>query len=204
MLLFLDVISPLPEILLIEENKIICRRKITKNESEKLSDKIIEFFVEIDNSLNLTDKLSKIAITIGPGSYTSLRVGAAFLSGLKISRELLFCPISIMEVFEFQLNNNDLNKTGIYINSANDQNFFCTIDRYKNIIYNKVEEKNYNIPKNINKIYYNEKKLSLNEPDILQHKFFFSDMIFKNYQKLKFSKNEIIRPIYISNNKILN
>jgi len=40
MLLFLDVISPIPEFLLIEDNKVILQRKIINKESEKLSDNI--------------------------------------------------------------------------------------------------------------------------------------------------------------------
>ena len=40
MLLFLDVVSPIPEFFIIEDNKLIFQRKIIVNESEKLSDKI--------------------------------------------------------------------------------------------------------------------------------------------------------------------
>ncbi len=90
MLLFLDVISPLPEFFLIEDNKVIFSRKIIENTSEKLSDNILETYIQIDKDLNLSKNLKKISITIGPGSYTSLRVGAAFISGLYISKNLLF------------------------------------------------------------------------------------------------------------------
>ena len=82
MLLFLDVISPIPEFLLIEDNKVILQRKIINNESEKLSDNIFEIYMQINNHYNLDQKLKKISITIGPGSYTSLRVGASFVAGL--------------------------------------------------------------------------------------------------------------------------
>ena len=36
----------------------------------------------------------KIAITSGPGSYTSLRVGSAFISAINISRNIQFSQIS--------------------------------------------------------------------------------------------------------------
>ena len=74
MLLFLDIISSIPEFSVIKDNKVILRKKIIKHNTEKLSDNIIEKYMEIDKSLNLTKNLNKISSTIGPGSYTSLRV----------------------------------------------------------------------------------------------------------------------------------
>ena len=62
MLLFLDVISPIPEIYVIEDNKVIFQRKILKNESDKMSDYIIENYSDINNKLKLTKNLKKIAI----------------------------------------------------------------------------------------------------------------------------------------------
>ena len=88
MLLFLDVISPLPEFCVIDDNKVILQEKIIQNETDKLSDNIIQTYIEIDKRLNLTKNLKKISTTIGPGSYTSLRVGSAFISGLMISRNI--------------------------------------------------------------------------------------------------------------------
>ena len=41
MFFFLDVISPLPEFFVIEDNKIIFNKKIIKSESSKISDNII-------------------------------------------------------------------------------------------------------------------------------------------------------------------
>ena len=97
MLLFLDVISPLPEFCVIDDNKIILQQKITQFETDKLSDNIIQSYIEIDKQLNLT-KISKISTTIGPGSYTSLRVGSAFISGLMISRNIPYYPLSIEDI----------------------------------------------------------------------------------------------------------
>ena len=41
MLLFLDVISPLPEFCVIDDNKVILKEKIIQNETDRLSDNII-------------------------------------------------------------------------------------------------------------------------------------------------------------------
>ena len=128
MLLFLDVISPIPEIFVIEDNKVIFRRKILNNESEKLSDFIFETYLDINNKLNLTKNLKKLALTIGPGSYTSLRVGAAFMAGLKLSKDLEFCPISIENIYKYKSFSNDLDNTIFYIMSSKGQNFICYIN----------------------------------------------------------------------------
>ena len=134
MLLFLDVISPIPEFLLIEDNKVILQRKIINKESDKLSDNIFEIYMQINNHYNLDQKLKKISITIGPGSYTSLRVGASFVAGLTISKKLLFYSFSIDDIFKFELNNQNNNNAGIYINSANNQNFMCILDNNNKIL----------------------------------------------------------------------
>ena len=59
MLLFLDIISSIPEFCVIDDNKIILKQKITKSETDKLSDNIIQSYVEIDKRLNLTKNLKK-------------------------------------------------------------------------------------------------------------------------------------------------
>ncbi len=204
MLLFLDVISPIPEFLLIEDNKVILQRKIINKESDKLSDNIFEIYMQINNHYNLDQKLKKISITIGPGSYTSLRVGASFVAGLTISKKLLFYSFSIDDIFKFELNNQNINNAGIYINSANNQNFMCILDNNNKIQYFKLEDDKFVLPENINTILYNEKKLDLSDKNIEQFKFSFAENLFQNYKRLDFSLNQIVKPIYISNNKILN
>ena len=101
MLLFLDIISPIPEFCVIDDNKVILKEKIIQNEPDRLSDNIIQSYIEIDKRLNLTQNLKKISTTIGPGSYTSLRVGSAFISGLMISRKIPYYPLSIEDILNF-------------------------------------------------------------------------------------------------------
>ena len=204
MFLFLDVISPIPEFSIIEDNKVIFQRKILKNESDKLSDYIFETYIEISKKLNLSNKLNEIAMTVGPGSYTSLRVGAAFISGLKIQKNIKFCPISINDIFTFKANLNNTINFNVFIKSSKNQYFICRMDHKKQIEYIKLEKNDFILNTEIKTIYYNSVKLNSNTQDLIQKKFFFIDEILQNKNKLRFSKNLIIKPIYISNNNILN
>tara|TARA_B100000676_G_C17668411_1_gene625053 strand:+ start:81 stop:695 length:615 start_codon:yes stop_codon:yes gene_type:complete len=204
MLLFLDVISPIPEIFVIEDNKVIFRRKILKNESDKLSDFIFETYVDMNDKLNLTKNLRKLALTIGPGSYTSLRVGAAFIAGLKLSKDLEFCPISIENIYKYKSFSNDPDSMIFYIMSSKDQKFICYINKQKKIKYVKLDENKHKLQNNIKKIFYNFNKYTYIDREITQEKFSFIDEVLENVDKLEFMKDIIINPIYISNNKILN
>ena len=84
----------------------------------------------------MTKNLKKTALTIGPGSFTSLRVGAAFLSGINISKDLPFCPISMNDLFKFKFLINN-KKIGFYLSSSNNQNFLCTITEKRKLIIKK-------------------------------------------------------------------
>ena len=203
MLLFLDVVSPIPEIFIIEENKVVFTGKIISNESQKLSDNIFQTYVKLNKDLNLSKNLTKIALTNGPGSYTSLRVGSAFVSGLKISQDLLIYTISAHDIIKFNSDINKTNEMGIFIYSANNQKFLCTFNSDKKAKYEKLEDNNVVLPENIKNLYYNHKKLSGNL-NINQNKFSFIDEFLNNIEKISYVKNKIIKPIYISNNSILN
>ncbi len=204
MLFFLDVISPIPEFYIIEDNKVKFQRKILLREDDKLSDYIFETYLSMDKDLNLTKNLKKIAMINGPGSYTSLRVGASFLSGLKISKDLPFCQVSIGDFFKFKSKTNKIDNLAFYISSSKNQNFFCRLNKERKIQYYKLEEDNNNLESNISNIYYNHKQFKTNLKNINQYNFSFVDELLKNINKLHFTKSSIIKPIYISNNKILN
>ena len=100
MFLFLDVASPISEFHLINDKKIIDSIKITNKTDQKLSDLLIPTYLQIDNDYNLSKKLKKLIITIGPGSYTALRVGASFIAGLSQSMDLPVAVISSTTIYK--------------------------------------------------------------------------------------------------------
>ena len=203
MLLFLDVISPLPEFCVIDDNKVILQEKIIQNETDRLSDNIIQSYIEIDKRLNLTQNLKKISTTIGPGSYTSLRVGSAFISGLMISRNIPYYPLTIEDILNFNAIKHSKKNLGVFITSSNNQKFFCYKIKDNNMKYYKIENNKYSIPKNIDLILFNKSKIN-EKNELEQMKFSFFEEFYNNYNNFTFKKNIIIEPIYISNNQLLN
>ena len=200
MFLFLDAASPIPEFHLIEDKKIIKSIKIIEDSDKKLSNSIIPKYLEINSIYNLNSNIKKLIVTIGPGSYTALRVGASFISGLSQSLSLPVTVVSTETIYDCF---NDNKEIGIYFESSNNQKFFS----YKKglvFFHEKIENENYILPKNISSIFYNVKNPKFNDEKIYLKSFSIKEIILKNIELLEFKKNLIIKPIYISNNSILN
>ena len=201
MFLFLDVASPIPEFHLIKDKKIIDSIKIVNHEDFKLSDNIIPIYLEFDKKHNLSKNLNKLIITIGPGSYTSLRVGASFIAGLSQSKNLPVSVISTETIYEYL---NVLNKEiAIYFESSNNQKFF-SYKKDQQFVHKKIEIENYIFSKSINFIFYNFTFPLFFENKINSSLFSIKKFVLNNLSNLEFRKNLIIKPIYISNNLILN
>ncbi len=204
MLFFLDVVSPIPEFSLIDDNKLIFNQKIVSSENDKLSDNIIQKYIYAENQLKFSKYLKKAIITTGPGSYTSLRVGASFLSGITISKDLPLCQISAGDILQIKKETNNSTKIAIFIYSGNSQKFLCKMNDNNQINYSKIENDHPIQLHNIKKVFYNQKKINSFSDKLIQNKFSFLDEILANYENLVFFKNKIIQPKYISNNTLLN
>ena len=201
MFLFLDVASPIPEFYLIKDKNIIVSLKIIENNDEKLSDNIIPKYLKINEKYNLNANLTKFIITTGPGSYTALRVGASFIAGLSQSMGLPVATLSTENMFDFLYNRNM--NSGIYFQSSNNQNFL-TFKLDEKFVHQKVENSNFIYPEHIANVFYNLKFPNLNNQSLLSEPFSIQDILLSNINNLEFAENIIIKPIYISNNIILN
>ena len=201
MFLFLDVVSPIPEFHIIDDKKIIYSVKIIDNADQKLSDHIIPTYLKINNVYKLSKNIKKLIITIGPGSYTALRVGSSFIAGLSYSMNLPVSVISTETIYKY-LNYPNL-QIGIYFESSNNQKFF-SYKKDLDFYHHKIENNKYSIPEFVSLVFFN-----LNIPKFIDNKikleaFSLKQIIINNLNLLEFSKDEIIKPIYISNNSILN
>ena len=209
MILFLDTVSPLPEFSLIGDNKIIFSKKIINNHHEKMSDYLIKSYTDLEKKFSLDQKLENLIINIGPGSYTSLRIGIAFFSGLSLSYQIDLKGIPCVDFYKYVISKDDLLFTGIYINSANNQKFICIYDQkkeYYNIhkieSFNEIE--NFKIKKVISNTELNKNNSNFFK-NIKYQSISFKEIIIKNLDAImKLESPKIIEPIYISNNKILN
>jgi len=201
MFLFLDVASPISEFHLINDKKIIDSIKITNKTDQKLSDLLIPTYLQIDNDYNLSKKLKKLIITIGPGSYTALRVGASFIAGLSQSMDLPVALISTTTIYKYLSDTHK--KIGIYFESSNNQKFFL-YKKNSEYINVKIENQNFVIPELISYIFYNLGLPKFIDNKIKSKMFSIKMNVLENLHKLEFNKNLIIKPIYISNNSILN
>jgi len=201
MFLLLDVASPIPEFHLINDKKIIDSIKITDDNDQKLSDLLIPTYLEIDTVYKLSKNLEKLIITIGPGSYTALRVGASFIAGLSQSMSLPVSVVSTLTIHSYL--SEPRNHIGVYFESSNKQKFF-SYQKDNQFIHEKIDYMSYIMPKSVSKVLYN-----LTLPDFINNKtqseiFSIKNNVIENLDKLEFEKELIIKPIYISNNTILN
>ena len=201
MFLFLDVISPIPEIHLINDKKIIVSIQIIQNNHEKLSDTIIPKYLEIQETYKLKDIITHLILTTGPGSYTALRVGASFIAGLSQSMSLPVSIISSENIYEF-LNNGNTH-SGVYIKSSNSQKFL-TFKKNGEFFHKKIESKDTILPQHISNLFCNFINDHSYNKDVNYISFSITRIILENLSNLIFKKNLIIKPKYISNNIILN
>ena len=212
MILFLDTVAPLPEFSIIEDNKIIYCKKIIKKEGNKMSDSIIPSYNYLDSKFSLDQNIKFLITNTGPGSYTALRVGISFLSGLSISKKINLIGVSCFDLFNYIiLEDDNLQTSAFFITSSNNQRFIYLFNskanKYK--VY-KIEKDNMleseNIPF-INTIYTND-ELGLLGIDSLKNinikKIFFNKIVKLNIKKiLSIPIQDIVNPIYIANNKLL-
>ena len=212
MILFLDVVSPLPEFSLIEDNKIIFSKKILTNSMDKMSDHLIPTYLYLEKKFSLDKKLNLLITNTGPGSYTALRVGISFLSGLSIAQNINLIGLSCIDLFCYKVRNEELRSSLIYIISSNNQQFVCLYSVKKNkYIIHKVEnnDNQFEIHKlSIKNIFTNssliKKKLNFLN-NIKCNTISFHELVNQNIKQIiSLPKQDIIKPIYISNNKILN
>ena len=110
---------------------------------------------------NCKNKLKYIALCIGPGSFTGLKIGSSFAKGLANSLNIPIIPINIFDSFRLEVKN--INKYYLAVYSHQDYAFSC-FNNKANISEshcNKIEFMNeypifgYGFPKRL-KVVYNE------------------------------------------------
>ena len=212
MILFLDTVSPLPVFSVINENKVIKSIQILIKNSNKISDCIIPAYFTLQNKLQINDKIEKLIVCTGPGSFTALRVGIAFMYGLSISKKISLIGTSCTDLLQFTISKSYEKKTLMIICSSNNQNFIAIYsnknDKY---LINKIDVKLHSVKINYSKYCYciSNSKLSSNIVKIIGKKICqqtnFTEIVRLNLKNiLSLPIKSIVEPIYISDNKLFN
>ncbi len=86
---------------LVEEQKVLCEKilKIQRGHAEVLMPMIQEVLQK--ERLDFSD-LTRIAVSVGPGSFTGVRVGVACANGLALASGLPVLGVSVLEAMAFK------------------------------------------------------------------------------------------------------
>ena len=147
--------------------------------------------------MSLNNNLNKILIIDFGSQFTQL-------IARRIREEGVYSEIISHKKINFKLEKNKNENLGFFIVSSNNQQFFCSLNKNKKIEYLKIDEEKEYLFNQIDALYYNFRELKTNDKNLKQYKFFIIEEFLNNFSKLIFTKKGIIKPIYISNNKILN
>ena len=84
----------------------ICIKTIEENSERKHVEKIPIFYKKLQDEVGFKDsEISAIAVSIGPGSFTGLRIGLSFAKGLALAQSLPIVPIPTMISLAFSQKN---------------------------------------------------------------------------------------------------
>ena len=146
----------------------------------------------------------------GPGSFTALRVGIAFMYGLSISKKISLIGISCADLLQFTIPKLYEKKTLMIICSSNNQNFIAiSSNKSHKYLINKIDVKLHSM-----KIDYNQyshcitnSQLPSNIVNVLGKKICqqtnFTEIVKSNLTNiLSLPIKSIVEPIYISENKL--
>ena len=74
---------------LVDNDATVYPEQLTNKNSKKISNCLIPAYLTLQNQLQINDKIKKLIVCTGPGSFTALRVGIAFMYGLSISKKMI-------------------------------------------------------------------------------------------------------------------
>ena len=189
-------------ILSIETSTDICSVSLFKNtkllslkeDSNREHSSLLALFVEqIFNEVNYKiNEIDAIALSIGPGSYTGLRIGLSFTKGLAFSIKKPIIPIDTIESLSNGINDSN------YIIAIHAYSDYYFIQEYKNKIkfnkpfFDKITNINYT-----NNIYGYNLKHCKSSIDICPSSIKIANIAYKNYNEYKTDNIKLIKPNYI-------
>ena len=211
MILFLDVVSPCPKFVLINNDKIIRSIHILDKNIIKISDTLLSKYLMLEKKYELFNKIDNLVVTIGPGSFTSLRVGISFMYGQSISKKIPIYGIESTKLLKYSIQKNNYKNTLLLICSVNNQNFICIpsikvsndykIFKISNEIMKKINIKRYTTCISNYKLPDDLKKRLSNINNFVVHNV---EENLNSCVLTTLNDGQVINPIYISDNKLFN
>ena len=111
-----------------------CVEIIEEESNKKHAEILPEFYLELRNRTRfILDDIDAIAISIGPGSFTGLRIGLSFAKGLAFSKNLPIIPVSTIMSLAYSLR--DESPSGGIIYSHAKRVFYQDVKWNKKIPY---------------------------------------------------------------------
>jgi tRNA threonylcarbamoyladenosine biosynthesis protein TsaB len=175
---------------LFKSNKLLCLKEDTNREhSSLLAPFVQQIFNEVNFEINLIDA---IALSIGPGSYTGLRIGLSFTKGIAFSLNKPIIPVDTIESLNDGINDSNYM---IAIHAYSDYYF---IQEYKNNIkfnkpfFDKITNINYT-----NNLYGYNLKDCKSFIEVFPSSIKIANIAYKNYNEYKTDNIKLITPNYI-------
>lgn len=97
-ILAIDTATSVGGVALLDDDRVLheIREKMNMTHAERIMVLVDQVFRETESS---PDDLDGLAVSIGPGSFTGLRVGVNTAKGLSGGQELVVAPVSTLEMF---------------------------------------------------------------------------------------------------------
>ena len=199
-ILSIETTSDICSVGLFSNKKLLSIKEDTNRNHSSLLGLFVEQIFKKNSDLSL-NSLDAIALSIGPGSYTGLRIGCSFAKGLAFSLSKPIIPINTIE----SLNN-----------SIDDSNYFIVLGAYKDYFfiqeynngkkYNNVTFDRIDSIRNNQNIYgYNPNKINKNMIEISPSATKVFEVAYNNYNNyisydIKSIKPNYIKPIQFKKN----
>lgn len=126
LILAVDSATPCAGVALVEENKVLYEELMNykKTHSETLMPMIDRALATCECSL---DNVDAIAITVGPGSFTGLRIGMGTVKGLSLATGKPIVPVSTLETLANNLAGT-LGIVGVLLDARKQEVYSCLYD----------------------------------------------------------------------------
>ncbi|WP_336278816.1 tRNA (adenosine(37)-N6)-threonylcarbamoyltransferase complex dimerization subunit type 1 TsaB [Bartonella sp. CB175] len=123
LILAIDTASIYCAVALVRDKSVIARinERMNKGHAEKL----IGYITQITDQANITlDQVNRIAVNVGPGSFTGIRIGVATARALALALEIPTVGVSTLEALAAQITSkNILSKITVVIEAGRDMFF---------------------------------------------------------------------------------